>query len=329
MNPLFASLFALLSPAGAKARLSVLIFHRVLPRPDPLFPGEVDAAQFDAMLGWLRCWFNVLPLDEAAARLKAGTLPARAAAISFDDGYADNHDVALPLLQKHGLSATFFIATGFLGGGRMFNDSVIEAVRRCRLAELDASALGLGRHALGDLAQRQSAIQQLIRGIKYLEIGERQQITERIAEAAQVELPTDLMMQPDQVRALRAAGMQIGAHTVRHPILARLDADTAAREISESRRALENLLGERVGLFAYPNGKPGSDYLPAQARLVESLGFDAAVSTAWGAARRGCDPFQIPRFTPWDRSRVRFGLRLARNVGAPGAASDLANAQGY
>jgi peptidoglycan/xylan/chitin deacetylase (PgdA/CDA1 family) len=329
MNPLFASLFALLSPAGAKARLSVLIFHRVLPKPDPLFPGEVDAAQFDAMLGWLRRWFQVLPLDEATARLKAGTLPSRAAAITFDDGYADNHDVALPLLKQHGLSATFFIATGFLGGGRMFNDSVIETVRRCRLAELDVSALGLGRHGLGELAQRQTAIQQLIRGIKYLELDERRQLTERIAEAAQVELPTDLMMSPDQVRALRAAGMQIGAHTVNHPILARLDLDTAGREIAESRRYLEDLLGERVGLFAYPNGKPGSDYLPEQARLVESLGFEAAVTTAWGAARQGCDPFQIPRFTPWDRSRARFGLRLARNFGASGGIPPIANAQGY
>lgn len=79
-------LFQLLSPSGARARLSVLIFHRVLPQPDPLFPDEIDAARFDAILGWLRSWFNVLPLDEAAQRLKDGSLPARAAALSFDDG---------------------------------------------------------------------------------------------------------------------------------------------------------------------------------------------------------------------------------------------------
>ncbi|MDP1007558.1 polysaccharide deacetylase family protein, partial [Klebsiella pneumoniae] len=85
---------------------------------DPLFPDEIDAARFDAILGWLRSWFNVLPLDEAAQRLKDGSLPARAAALSFDDGYADNHDIALPLLQKHGLPCSFFIATGFLDGGR-------------------------------------------------------------------------------------------------------------------------------------------------------------------------------------------------------------------
>ena len=69
------------------------------------------------------------------------------------------------------------------------------------------------------------------------------------------------------------------------------------------------------GLFAYPNGKPGTDYLTdVHPALVRELGFDAAVSTRWAAARRGEDLFQIPRFTPWDRSRLKFGLRLLRNL---------------
>ena len=62
-------LFGLLSPAGARARLTVLIFHRVLREPDPLFPDEVDAARFDELLGWVKSWFNVLPLDTAIQQL--------------------------------------------------------------------------------------------------------------------------------------------------------------------------------------------------------------------------------------------------------------------
>ena len=126
-------LLTLLSPAGRRARLSVLIFHRVLPRPDPLFPGVIDAAGFDAICRWVKGWFNVLALDDAARRLRDGSLPERALAITFDDGYADNHDVALPILLRHGLPATFFIATGFLDGGRMWNDTVIESIRRTPL----------------------------------------------------------------------------------------------------------------------------------------------------------------------------------------------------
>ena len=131
---------ALLSPAGHRGRLTVLIFHRVRPEPDPLFPRELDAAAFRERLSWLRAWFNVLPLDDAVDALARGSLPVRAAAITFDDGYADNHDVALPILREMGVPATFFIATGFLDGGRMWNDTVIEAIRRTPKPMLDLSA---------------------------------------------------------------------------------------------------------------------------------------------------------------------------------------------
>ena len=100
-----------LSPSGAQARLSILIFHRVLPRVDPLFPDEMDVERFDRVCQWLKGWFNVLPLDVAVRQLKSGTLLSRALAITFDDGYADNHDIAMQVLKKHGLTATFFIAT--------------------------------------------------------------------------------------------------------------------------------------------------------------------------------------------------------------------------
>lgn len=314
-------LFSLLSPAGERARLNVLIFHRVLPEPDPLFPDEVDAARFDELLGWVKSWFNVLPLDEAARRLQDGSLPARAAALSFDDGYADNHDVALPLLRRHGLPCSFFVATSFLDGGRMWNDTLIESVRRSSLPVLDLRGLHdgrgeeLGQHALGDTAGRRAALGRLIERVKYLQPEPRVACVNAIAGRAEVTPPNDLMMSSAQVRALRRAGMQIGAHTVSHPILATLDARQAADEIGRSRDTLQALLGEEVGLFAYPNGKPGTDYLPGvHPGIVRELGFEAAVSTRWAAARRGEDVFQIPRFTPWDRGRLMFGMRLARNL---------------
>jgi peptidoglycan/xylan/chitin deacetylase (PgdA/CDA1 family) len=314
-------LFSLLSPAGARARLNVLIFHRVLREPDPLFPDEVDAARFDELLGWVKSWFNVLPLDEAARRLAEGSLPARAAALSFDDGYADNHDVALPLLRRHGLPCSFFVATGFLDGGRMWNDTLIESVRRSTRPELDLRGLvdgqgqDLGRHALGDTASRREALGRLIGRVKYLPPEPRVACVDAIAARAEVTPPGDLMMTSAQVKALRDAGMQIGAHTVSHPILATLEPRQAADEIARSRDVLQALLGEKVGLFAYPNGKPGTDYLPeVHPGIVRELGFEAAVSTRWAAARRGEDVFQIPRFTPWDRGRLKFGLRLVRNL---------------
>lgn len=306
------SAFRLLSPFGPRAKLTTLIFHRVLAEPDPLFHDEMYASRFDDICGWLKTWFNVLPLDAAVHHLRYGTLPERACCITFDDGYADNLAIATPILQKHGLTATFFIATGFLDGGRMWNDTVIEAVRHCRAEHLALD--GFGEFPLTTMQQRRAAIDALIGKIKYMPLEPRREVTEQIARAAGVEPARDLMLGTDGVRGLREAGMQVGAHTVTHPILARLPRDQAAEEMRDSQRFLQELLRERVGLFAYPNGKPGSDYLPEHVMLARELGFDAAVSTAWGAAGERTDSFQIPRFTPWDASRNAFGLRLARNL---------------
>src|ERR671921_486725 len=113
---LLRSALRVVSPAGCRARLSILIFHRVAAEPDPLFPHEMHARRFDETCGWLEDWFNVVALDEGARRLRAGTLPDRALAITFDDGYGDNHDVALPILRNRRFPATFFVATGYVDG---------------------------------------------------------------------------------------------------------------------------------------------------------------------------------------------------------------------
>jgi len=94
-------LFAALSPAGPRAPLTVLIYHRVLREKDPLLPYEPDAREFDARMQWMRRWFNVLSVPEAIHRMRERSLPARALCVTFDDGYADNLDVALPILERH------------------------------------------------------------------------------------------------------------------------------------------------------------------------------------------------------------------------------------
>lgn len=302
-----------LSPSGQNGRLSILIFHRVLPLPDPLLPDEPDIARYDQTMVWIRAWFNVLPLDEALARLASGTLPARAAVITFDDGYADNLLQAVPILKRHGLHATFFIATGFLDGGIMWNDRIIEAVRNARATAISIRTLSLETLAIATSAEKLIAINCLIRAIKHLPPEQRQEMVDSVVDACGVTLPSDLMLTSEQLVKLRDSGMGIGAHTVNHPILSLLKRDVALREIGDSRDHLESILQQRVLLFAYPNGKYGADYNEDHTRIVRSLGFSAALTTTPGAARKDTDSYQLPRFTPWDRSRLRFGIRLLDN----------------
>ncbi|MDL1866023.1 polysaccharide deacetylase family protein [Betaproteobacteria bacterium PRO4] len=304
---------SLFSPAGKNAKLSIAIYHRVLPEPDFL-TGEGGIADFEKGLGYLARNFHILPLAEAANHLRNGTLPNRAACITFDDGYADNAEIALPLLQKYGLPATFFIAAGFLDGGRMWNDTVIESVRLARGDQLDLSAIDLGNHDIATLEQRRKTLNLLIGKLKYLPHGTRASQIEKLRTLISAKLPDNLMMTSAQVRQLHDAGMEIGGHTLTHPILASIDETAARMEITKGKAKLEAITGTPLRLFAYPNGKPGKDYLSAHVEMVKDAGFEAAVSTAWGAARQDSDLFQLPRFTPWDKSEWRYVLRMTQNM---------------
>ncbi|WP_153110287.1 polysaccharide deacetylase family protein [Propionivibrio limicola] len=296
------------------SRLSILIFHRVRAVPDPLFPCEPDARRFESLMRFVAATFRVMTLGEAIDHLARGTLPPRSLVITFDDGYADNAEVALPILQRLGLRATFFISTGFLDGGRMWNDSVIECLRACRLTTVDLEEFGLGRCELADLSQRRQVIVRLLSCLKYRRLPEREAAVGLLRQLCGVELlPHDLMMRSEQVAMLHRSGMEIGAHTVHHPILTTLMQEEAETEIDGGREQLQSIIDAPVDVFAYPNGKPGVDYDESHVALVERLGFRGAVSTAPGAAQAGDDPFQLPRFTPWGKSLPVWAARLLMN----------------
>jgi peptidoglycan/xylan/chitin deacetylase (PgdA/CDA1 family) len=299
-------------PGGPGARLSILYHHRVLPEPDPLRPDTPDARLFDEWMRHCAAVFNVLPVEEALLRMAAGTLPPRAACITFDDGYRDSFEVAMPILRRHGLTATFFIASGFLGHGRMFYDTVIEAVRRMPQGTLDLEWAGLGQRHVDDVRSRLALIDDLILVTKYASNEDRDTFCDRLAGCARSPLPDTLMMDAEQVRAMHREGMTIGGHTVNHPILNEMPLEQARWEIESNRQALGSLLDDPPALFAYPNGKPLVDYRIEHVEAVIGAGYQAAFTTAYGTARREHDPFQLPRLSPWERSGLRFAIHLLR-----------------
>ncbi len=297
----------------AKRSLSILNYHGVEEKPDPLFPDAIDSNTFKWHMDLLQRYCNVLSIEKAIKLLKEGRLPPCAACITFDDGYANNYEVALPILKSHGLVATFFIASGFLDGGRMWNDTLIEAIRGSKKEELDLQKLGLGIVPISTRTERLEAISHLLTALKHRDPVERLDKIEAIANISETMLPEGLMMTSEQVKALSEAGMGVGGHTVKHPILASVSVDEARQEISDGKAQLEALTGTPVRVFAYPNGKAGKDYTRAHADLVKELDFIGAVTTERGVATQNTDHYQLPRFTPWDRTPGRFLLRLALN----------------
>ena len=134
----------LAAPAGDRASLCVLIYHRVRSSGDKLDTWNPSAEEFERQMALLSSCFEPLRLTEAIERLESRSLPRGAVAVTFDDGYADNFEVALPILRRHRVPATFFISTGYLDGGRMWNDTVVEAVRAARCAHARPVIVGNG-----------------------------------------------------------------------------------------------------------------------------------------------------------------------------------------
>lgn len=288
--------------------LVILAFHRVLPNFNRLLPDELYAERFDSLLIVLKKSFQVLPLTEALPQLKKGK--RNLLAITFDDGYKDNYSIALPILLKHDLRATFFVASGFLKGGWMWNDGVVKGIEKTDLKTLDLTDLKLGRHDLTSISDRRFALDEIISRVKYMLMEDRKIMVSGILKHCGVSPPENIMMDESQVVELDRAGMEIGGHTINHPILSALSYSQAVHEIKGNKEYLESLLNKPVNSFAYPNGKPGIDFNEETITIVRQSGYSAAVTTVNEIAMLSSEPYQLPRFTPWDRNPYKFMLRI-------------------
>ena len=298
--------------AGA-GRLCVLNYHRILSSPDPFLDSDPDVATFDWQMQLLKQCFNVLPLHEAVHLLASGRMPPRAVAISFDDGYRSFHDLALPILVKHGLPATVFVTTGHMqDDGSMWNDMILEAVRQLPSAPLDLQALGLDVYPMASPAERKRTAGILTERCKYMPLAERTRFTEHLQSVTGADLRQGLMLTADMLRTLTRNNIEIGGHTVNHPILTRIDDDMARSEIVDNKAHLESIIGQPVRLFAYPNGRRPTDYDDRHVALVADAGYDAAFTTVGGAASNADSRFEMPRRRPWDKTPLLFSVRLLR-----------------
>lgn len=298
-----------------KQALTILVYHRVLTEWDPLRQGELVAGVFDEQMRFVSKNFAVLPLLDAVRLLKQGNLPTRACCITFDDGYADNLTVALPILKQYGLPATVFIATGYLDGQRMFNDTVIDAISHSKLSQLDLRELDLGLHPINSLAERQQAVVSVLRQFKYRTPEARDAALPRLVELTDCgPLPMGTMLNRDQVSELARQGVEIGGHTVTHPILTSIDDARAMDEMLQGKQLLENLTAGPVRVFAYPNGQPQKDYAKRHVAMARNAGFELAVTTARGVSNPDSDVFQLPRFAPWGTTAWRWSAQMVRNA---------------
>lgn len=297
-------------------KLSILLFHKVPRERSPLVPQEIDLAAFSRVLQAAQRVFKIIPLGDAVTAMRAGKLPARAACITFDDGYRDWVPELMPTLLRLQVHATFFVTTGQFRGQPIWSERILHAVTHApaSMQALALESVDVPHSPMASPDDRRAAIARLEQHLKYMPLDMREHALTELESRCGVALDAVDVMPESDLRALYAAGFGIGSHTVGHPILTRCSPEAAMREIGEAREHLEGLIGGRVGGFAYPNGIPVKDFDASHVAMVQRAGYRYAVTTGWGTASVGNSPFQIPRFTPWGPSFNRMAGQWARNL---------------
>lgn len=297
---------------NALPRFQILVYHRVLPNEDPFAMSPVSVSAFDGQMALLRKCFRVVSLDQLLEELDAGGPKPGTVCVTFDDGYRDNHDHALPILKKHGIPATIYLATGLIGTGESsWYDKVLAVFRDTRAAALEYAPAGIPAAPLSAVRHRMAAAHRLLEWLKGFSPADRDAHISAVAGILECDIGAAprAMLDWDQVRSMHAQGVCFGAHTVNHPILSRIAPEEMDAEIAGSKAAIENALQSPVRHFAYPNGRRG-DYNATTIGLLKQKGFVSAVTTNAGVNGPGQDRFEWLRRQPWENSVDSLYFRM-------------------
>jgi len=319
----------------------ILVYHRVNEVPSDPQLLCVAPERFAEHMEILRHRYQPIRLQLLLDAHQAGDLPRRSIAVTFDDGYADNLYNGKPPLERYDVPATVFVTTGHLGEQREFWWDELDRLllQPGKLPErLDLNVHGrIHRWVLDQAACYNEETHQRYRGWNVLDDydpGPRQHIYRSLCELLRsltgkerkkvlcelrlwadtdsVGRQTHRTLFPDELLDLAAENLiEVGAHTVNHPILSNLPAAVQRIEIEGSKRHLEGILGHPVGAFAYPYGSR-SDYTADTVKIVKDAGFKCACSNFVDVVWRGSNRFQLPRVLVRDWDGDEFASRLER-----------------
>jgi peptidoglycan/xylan/chitin deacetylase (PgdA/CDA1 family) len=265
----------------------------------------VRESDFYAQMAFLRKTFNCLSIDEA---LEYRNNHIRlSAVVTFDDGYANNLTIALPILEKFGVPAVIYISTGPVLRKELFwPDALWISAQHSQLTDIDLHDVSpcLGRYHLGrEKEKRHKAIMRLIEDVKKADHSDREKIVGRIVEKfghkngssiyrILVENSVFTPLTEEQIKILsRHPLITIGAHTHDHELLDRLTGSAAEQSIKKNKLILEEVTGHRIDHFAYPNGNFNKDVM----NLVRNIGFKSGLTFKSGLHRSCDDVYAIKR----------------------------------
>lgn len=300
-----------------KDQLTALAYHRVHDPSGfdffrPLISASSDA--FARQMDIVAEGYNAISIADLLAWMAGNrSLPPNAALITFDDGYRDNLDQALPILQERELPAVLFLSTDYVGRDRPFYwDSATYFFNHTDVAEADLPILGPR-----SWVSPTRVCAEWIAAVKRGPQAQREEETARLGEILGVTMADSVgrgdLLTWDEVRTMGSNGFSFGSHTLSHSILTELSATQARRELAESRERIEDELNDSIRSLAYPNGS-AADFSLQVEDLARSVGYSAGFTLEPGPARSSeirARPMAIRRigvYLPDEHRRFRAKL---------------------
>jgi peptidoglycan/xylan/chitin deacetylase (PgdA/CDA1 family) len=291
--------------------LPIITFHRVI---DPtkngayLFDdGVVDASpvDFERRIQTIRRYFTPVGIDDLVASMEGVELPTNPILVTFDDGYKDNIETALPILKRNHCKAVFFIATHYLSERRVFWwDRINYLFKRSTRSKVKVTFPWDIEFSLRTKEQRDAAIRGALRIVKCHYALDLERFLEELAVATGVtwnddidrSLANEVLMTWDQVRELQRAGMDVQSHTRTHRVLQTLTARQLQDELRGSREDLEAQLSIPINSISYPVGHRLLERDDVR-RALRDAGYKLGFTNATGThrVRRESDPYDVSR----------------------------------
>jgi peptidoglycan/xylan/chitin deacetylase (PgdA/CDA1 family) len=270
------------------------------------FKSIVSVRAFKTQLERVERSYPIVPLGEAIRGIEP-KIKRDKVALTFDDGYEDNYNVVFPILEEKGLKATFFVSTDFIGSGRPQWDWEILT----NLRETNRDKVRVGKVTIAKTSDESSTAFafRVIEHLKSSNLSSLQQVLEDLREKPPKGLSVESTrcMDWEEVRTLRKAGMEIGAHGVTHRSMARIDPAESFNEIVKSKEVVESKTGNPCEHFAFPFGKR-LDYNQQLIDWVRNAGFKSCLLNVHGYNRESDSNFSLRRITMFENTDPRYLL---------------------
>ncbi|MEO8761003.1 MAG: polysaccharide deacetylase family protein [Bacteroidia bacterium] len=296
--------------------IKVFLFHRISPDIDPIWP-PITPTHFEKIIQYLKRNFEIVPLENTILGNYKPTKSKKLCAITFDDGYKDFVEYAMPIIRKQNVPASMYVITDCVDANLppwtfIFNHLLLNTKRSS--IEINSIEIPdkLKKVSWKNTQEKINIINLFSPVLKRISDKERESVMQQIqTQIKDVDSPHNLMMNWDDIRAIKNIGIEIGSHSANHPPLSSdLRLDDVRHELKRSGEEIERETGKFPLAISYPFGM----YSNESKKIAKEVGYKIGLTVSPKSYIFGEDQFEIPRIElysePFYKTRLRMNGQL-------------------